>query len=90
MNWIVLVLLVYMVFLIRHMSDETLIKQETVIIVGIWLFASFLQFSTFFVTQFKDCYRDNKISEVIADTYVITYNIIILRDFSVLCTMMYF
>ena len=50
MNWIVLALLIWMVFKIRKMDDETLIKRETVTIVAIWLFASFSQFTAFFVT----------------------------------------
>ena len=42
------------------------------------------------MTQFKDCFRDAPVSEVISSTYVITYLIIILRDLSVLGTMMFF
>ena len=89
-NWLVLLFIVWMVFLIRHMSDETLIKRETALIVGIWLASSFLQFLTFFGTQFRNCYRDTPVPEVIAHTYVITYLIIILRDLCVLGIMMFF
>ena len=72
------------------MNDETLIKKETVIIAGIWLVASFIQFVLFFVTQYKDCVQDNLISDVIQNTYVATYMCIISRDLCVLGTMMYF
>ena len=90
LNWIVLALLIWMVYKIRKMDDETLIKKETVTIVAIWLFASFSQFTAFFVTQYNDCYRGNPISRIISNTYVITYLIIILRDISVLAIMIYF
>ena len=79
-----------MVYKIRHMNDETLIKEETVTIAGIWLIASFLQFVLFLITQFKDCARPNPISEVIQNTYLGTYLCIIFRDLLVLGTMMYF
>lgn len=37
-NWIFLVGLLIMLFKIRHIEDETMIKRECVIIVGVWVF----------------------------------------------------
>lgn len=43
-NWIFLLILIWMVWRIRNIQDKTLIKQESAWIVGIWVLLSFFQY----------------------------------------------
>ena len=47
-NWLALGAIVGMVFAIRHVNDETLIKRECVYLSAIWVVFSLIQFSMFF------------------------------------------
>lgn len=41
-NWVFLVVLAQMIYRIRNIQDETLIKQECVAIIGSWISLCFL------------------------------------------------
>lgn len=89
-NWLALISIVGMMYAIRHVTDETLIKKECSILVLIWVIFSIVQYSMFFWGQISDCYRDNPITNVIQSTYSVTYWSIILRDLTALTTTMYY
>ena len=41
-NWFALTTLIYLVYRIRHASDDTHLKRECMVIVGIWVLNSFV------------------------------------------------
>lgn len=48
MNWLELLILVIMIFKIRNIKDELNIKNELIIIMGLWIFFSLGYFATLF------------------------------------------
>ena len=54
-NWGFLLILLYMIYKIRHIEDETLIKWESVILVSNWTLFSFMQYLLFLMTQKDSC-----------------------------------
>ena len=55
-NWIGLVVLIWMVFRIRHTGDDTYLKAECGTLVGTWVFFSFIQYSTFVYNYVLNCH----------------------------------
>ena len=49
-NWLFLVVLLWMIFKIRHIEDETLIKWESVCLISTWTIFSFLQYVLFLIS----------------------------------------
>ena len=96
LNWIGLLLLIWMVFRIRHTGDETYLKFECVWIVGVWVFFSIIQYATFIYNYIVSCDHENgEISAVeLRDKFVISYKIvywvIIARDLCALIVMVLF
>ena len=54
-NWVGLLVLICLVYRIRHTSDDTFLKIECVCIVGAWIFFSFAEIITFAYNYTQDC-----------------------------------
>ena len=54
-NWIGLLILICLVYRIRHTSDDTFLKMECVYIVGAWIFFSFMEIILFAYNYTQDC-----------------------------------
>ena len=54
-NWLALVLLIWLVFRIRHTGDDTNLKRESVVIVSIWVLCSILQYTVFIYNYVVTC-----------------------------------
>jgi hypothetical protein len=54
-NWSILMVLLVKIFRIRNINDETLIKKECSLIVGVWTFFSILQYALFLYMQNVIC-----------------------------------
>lgn len=54
-NWVALVILIWLVFRIRHTGDDTYLKLECIFIVGIWVVFSLPQYATFFYNYYVAC-----------------------------------
>jgi hypothetical protein len=80
-NWIFLTTLLIKIYRIRHIHDETLIKRECAVILGVWILFSIAQYIFFLLSQKQLCKCDTDFD---ASRYKIinlaTYIIIILRD----------
>ena len=57
-NWIFLVTLLIKIYRIRHIHDETLIKREGTVILGVWILFSIAQYALFLFTQSILCNVD--------------------------------
>ena len=55
-NWVFLLILMRMIWKIRHIEDDTLIKRESTYIVGLWIFLSMVQ--TYIFMGFEDVQCD--------------------------------
>jgi hypothetical protein len=55
-NWVFLVVLIWMIYKIRNINDDTSIKRECAWIVGIWTTLSILQYVTFLIQTKDECY----------------------------------
>ena len=95
-NWFGLMVLVWLVFRIRHTGDDTYLKLECSCIVSVWVLFSVLQYSTFIYNYILFCRnQQGKLSnDALLTKYNISYNlaywIILLRDFVCLCIMVLF
>jgi hypothetical protein len=49
-NWIFLTTLLIKIYRIRHIHDETLIKRECAVILGVWILFSIAQYALFLLT----------------------------------------
>lgn len=83
-NWTFLMLLTWMIYRIRHIQDETLIKNECAWVVGIWISLSVCQYILFLVYTSAECdllndqtRPDNNYYQF---SYQMTYWVIIARD----------
>lgn len=85
-NWIALVVLIWLIFRIRHTGDDTHLKRECMAIVGVWVFASILQYIVFIFNFVVTCRGDEgtltseQIYERFEVSYKIVYWLIIIRD----------
>ena len=68
-NAIGLFVIIYMLFRIRHVADETLIKRECLIIVGVWILFSIQVFGTFVGDTLAVCIDGWSVLEAIQYTY---------------------
>jgi hypothetical protein len=54
-NWIFLTTLLIKIYRIRHIHDETLIKRECAVILGVWILFSIAQYIFFLLSQTQLC-----------------------------------
>ena len=80
-NFLFLSILLFMVYKIRHIEDDTKIKAECATIVGVWLFLSIFQYAIFVTDNIQGCNTnvDNGWND--STIYQLTYWSIILRDY---------
>ena len=96
LNWIGLLLLIWMVFRIRHTGDETYLKFECVWIVGVWVFFSIIQYATFIYNYIVSCDNENgdisaaELRDKFVISYKVVYWVIIARDLCALIVMVIF
>jgi len=57
-SWLFLLALIAMLYRIRHIQDDTLIKQECSAILGIWIICQFFQYIEFSLNQTDSCYTE--------------------------------
>lgn len=86
-NWIFLFVLLMKIYRIRHINDETLIKQECVVIFGVWLSFSFVQNLLYLASFYASIYTINWLKHY---SFTITYWIIIVRDLTTHLTTLYY
>ena len=95
-NWIGLLILICLVYRIRHTSDDTFLKIECVLIVGVWTFFTIASMIIFAYNYTQDCYviigelPQDKINEVYKVTYKLFYWMLITRDLLCLTIMVFF
>ena len=97
-NWIGLFVLIWLVFRIRHTSDDTYLKYECACIVGVWILFSILQYSTFLYISNVTCEKHgdetgsdaSKINHRYAIVNKIFYCIILTRDLLCLVIMLFY
>lgn len=95
-NWFGLLVLIWLLYGIRHTGDDTFLKVECIFLVSLWTFFSILQYSTFVFNYIISC--ENILGNLSQDelitkfkvSYSIVYWVIITRDFLCLLTMMIF
>ena len=54
-NWCSLLILIWLVYRIRHTRDDTNLKRECVCIVAIWVFCSVCQYCVFIFNYIVAC-----------------------------------
>lgn len=54
-NWAGLIVLIWLVYRIRHTSDDTFLRRECVCVVGLWVLFSILQIATFVYNYIMSC-----------------------------------
>ena len=95
-NWFGLLILIWLVYRIRHTGDDTYLKLECGCIVSVWVFFSVLQYATFIYNYTIFCHNQQGMisEETLLSRYHISYKlaywIIIVRDFVCLCVMILF
>ena len=98
-NWIGLFILIWLVYRIRHTSDDTYLKYECACIVGTWLIFSVMQYSTFLYVSNVTCEKhvddvspeeSDKIDKRYSINAKIFYSIILMRDFLCLVIMLFY
>ena len=85
-----LLIIIFMVFRIRHVTDETLIKKECALIVFVWIVCSIWVFGTFISDALANCLGGWTYPRALQLTYRISYWSIILRNVSTLAISMYY
>ena len=55
-NWIGLLILIILVYRIRHTSDDTFLKVECVFIVSVWVLFTIAEIIIFAYNYSQDCY----------------------------------
>jgi len=91
-NWCFLMVLLYMIYRIRHIHDDTLIRMECVWIVFIWISLSCLQYLLFLLYGNINC---NVLTKVVNTHYYrflfySTFWIILTRDILITFTTVFF
>ena len=95
-NWLALIILIWLVFRIRHTGDDTNLKRECMTIVMIWVLCSILQYIIFIFNYVITCHGDegklttDELSLRYEISYSITYWLIMARDLACLLSMLVF
>jgi hypothetical protein len=89
-NWLFLVVLLRKIYRIRHIHDETLIKRECAVIVGVWTVFSVVQYILFLINQSILCKPSNYSVVSYNNVNSVTYWTIIIRDASTFAITLYF
>ena len=95
-NWIALLILVWLVYRIRHTSDDTNLKRECMSIVAVWVLCSIFQYTIIIYNWSVECKIDaGHISEFeLTNRYKVSYKIIywliMARDTSCILIMVIF
>lgn len=55
-NFAFFVILLFMIYKIRHINDETLVGRECSYVIGLWMFTSITNFAAFEVDAFGSCH----------------------------------
>jgi hypothetical protein len=81
-----------MIYKIRHINDETLIKWESVCLISTWTIFSFLQYILFLISQRDSCTLENTSAgmNLFATAYTAAYWLILVRDFITMLITIYF
>ena len=85
-----LLIIISMVFRIRHVADETLIKKECAMIVVVWIVCSIWVFGTFISETLADCVGGWTYTDALRVSYQVSYWSIILRNVIVTGITLYF
>ena len=92
-----MLILIWLVFRIRHTGDDTFLKTECTFIVSVWVFFSILQYITFIYNLIVSCRYNMDSRQSIEElssryeiSYKVVYWIIITRDFICLLVMIIF
>lgn len=85
-NWLFLMALVTMLYFIRHINDETMIKRECAFIVATWVLFSTCQYVVYTYSQVALCYSN--VNDTISAQF--TYILILGRDITTLIITSYY
>ena len=95
-NWCSLLILIWLVYRIRHTRDDTNLKRECVCIVAIWVFCSVIQYCVFIFNYIVACNENtgklepSTLSDYYTVSYKLVYWLIMGRDLACLITMLVF
>ena len=84
------VVLLRMIYRIRHINDDTLIKRECAAIVAIWLNLALFSLIAFFCQQIFQCNREPTKDRLFYESTAASYWLILIRDLSTLVVMLWY
>jgi len=79
-----------MIYRIRHINDDTLIKRECAAIVAIWLNLALFSVIAFFCQQIFQCNREPTKDKLFYESTTASYWLILIRDLSTLFVMLWY
>jgi uncharacterized RDD family membrane protein YckC len=83
-------LLLRMIYRIRHINDDTLIKRECFVIIAIWLNLALFTLIAFFCQQIFQCDREPENDRLFYDSTVTVFWLLLTRDLSTLGVMLWY
>ena len=96
MNWIGLLILIILVYRIRHTSDDTFLKIECIFTVGVWVSFTIAEIILYAYNFIQDCYAvtgalpQEEMRDIYRVTYKLFYWMLIARDLLCLLVMVFF
>ena len=89
-NALVLLIIICMLFRIRHVADETLIKRECAMLVMVWIFFSVWVFGAFVSDGLSNCIGGWSYTQAVRFTYYISYWTLMIRNLLILSITLYY
>ncbi len=89
-DFVFFLLLLHMIYRIRHINDDTLIKRECFVIIAIWLNLALISLIAYFCQQIFQCDREPENDRLFYDSTVVVFWLLLTRDLSTLGVMLWY